>query len=151
MDESSVRFFNEGGNGTVFVHRQAETWASVLGATNAKGYTTDLSGPHCSGVRRRCDSTALAANHCREHEHSPRKQFQLIIESPPNARLVRRPTCWNTTALQEEVIGWLREALEHAKDDHTLVLLMDAEPAHLASDVFRACANSGKHTIVASA
>ena len=38
--------------------------------------------------------------------------LRLIIESPPTVRLVRRPTAWNTMALQEEVISWLHGALE---------------------------------------
>ncbi len=71
LDETSLGLLNAGGKGTVFVFRQAETWASVPGATSDKGYTTDLSDPHCGGVRGRCASTALAASHCREHEDSP--------------------------------------------------------------------------------
>ena len=35
-----------------------------------------------------------------------RKQLlRLILESPPTARLVRRTTAWNTTELQEKVVG----------------------------------------------
>ena len=42
-----------------------------------------------------------------------RKQLlRLILETLPNVQLVRRQTSWNTAALQEEVNGWLREALE---------------------------------------
>ena len=81
-----------------------------------------------------------------------RKQLlRLIIESPPNVRLVRRQTSWNTAALQEEVIGWLREALQPFRDRYTPVLLMDAAPVHLASNVLRACVERSIHVIVVPA
>ena len=77
--------------------------------------------------------------------------LRLILESLPNVRLVRRQTSWNTAALQEEMIGWLREALEPFRDRYTPILLMDAAPVHLASNVLRACVEGSIHVIVVPA
>ena len=62
-----------------------------------------------------------------------RKQLlRLILESLPNVRLVRRQTSWNTAALQEEIIGWLREVVEPFRDCYTPVLLMDVALVRLS-------------------
>jgi hypothetical protein len=64
---------------------------------------------------------------------------------------VRRQTSWNTAALQEEIIGWLCEALEPFRDRYTPVLRMDAAPAHVASNALRACVARSIHVIVVPA
>ena len=73
--------------------------------------------------------------------------LRLILESLPNVRLVRKQTSWNTASLQEEIVGWLCEALEPFRDRYTPVLLMDAAPVHLASNVLRACVEGSIHVI----
>ena len=55
------------------------------------------------------------------------------------------------SGLQEEVIGWLREALEPFRDRYTPILLMDAAPVHVASNVLRACVERSIHVIVVPA
>ena len=41
----------------LFLHRQAETWTSVPGATSQRGDIADYLHPHCSDMRRRCAAT----------------------------------------------------------------------------------------------
>ena len=91
------------------MHHQQETYVGLGARGNmSEKVTLRTSLTHIAVV---CDDAALQALLPQVIVANTntilRKQLlRLIIESPPNVRLVRNATSWNTTALQEEVM-WL--------------------------------------------
>ena len=135
MDETAVCLFQGKGPGNIFIAPSTEIVQNV---------PRSVRRTHLTHVAFVCDDVrvqpalpqVVIAN---ERTVTARQFGELQARCPPNVRLLRGKTAWNSASTCARIIGWLAAAIAPFTSELQPLLLLDAVRLHYTGAVLRAC------------